>query len=208
VVYVTSPNNPTGTLVERDQILRVVERAQHALVLLDEAYADFAGTAFIGDRALARFPNVVIGRTFAKAYGLAGLRVGALIGQPSTLEPIRRVLPPYSVNAYAVAAIEAAFADVEYYGWYLGQVEESRALLGGALTRLGIRFWPSAANFVLAYFGDRSLSVVAALAQRGITVRDRSHDPGCAGCIRITAGIVEHTRACIVALEEVLCGGR
>jgi histidinol-phosphate aminotransferase len=208
VVYLTSPNNPTGTLVERDQILRVVERAQHALVLLDEAYADFAGTTFIGDRALARFPNVVIGRTFAKAYGLAGVRVGALIGQPSTLEPIRRVLPPYSVNAYAVAAIEAAFTDVEYYGWYLGQVEESRALLGGALTRLGIRFWPSAANFVLAYFGDRSLAVVAALAQRGITVRDRSHDPGCAGCIRITAGIVEHTRACIAALEEVLCGGR
>jgi histidinol-phosphate aminotransferase len=208
VVYLTSPNNPTGTLVEREQILRVVARASQALVLLDEAYADFARTTFIGDRALAAFPNVVVGRTFAKAYGLAGLRVGALIGHPSTLEPIRRVLPPYSVNAYAVAAIEAAFKDIDYYEWYLGQVDESRALLSGALSRLGVRLWPSAANFVLAHFGDRAAAIVAGLADRGITVRDRSHDPGCAGCVRITAGVVRHTHACIAALEEVLCGAR
>ena len=207
-VFLTSPNNPTGMLVDRAQLLQVIERAKHALVLLDEAYADFARTTFIGDRALARFPNVIVGRTFAKAYGLAGLRVGALVGHPSTLEPIRRLLPPYSVNAYAVAAVEAAFTDVDYYDWYLGQVDESRALLNAALSRLGVRVWPSAANFVLAYFGDRSPAVVAGLAERGVTVRDRSHDPGCAGCVRITAGVVAHTRACIAALEEVLCDAR
>jgi histidinol-phosphate aminotransferase len=206
ILYLTTPNNPTGTLVEKEQIVRVLERAPHVLVLLDEAYADFARTTFIGDRTLARFPNVVVGRTFAKAYGLAGLRVGALVGHPSTLAPIRRVLPPYSVNAYAVAAVEAAFKDVDYYEWYLGQVEQSRALLNGALSRLGVRCWPSAANFVLAYFGDRAAAVVSGLADRRITVRDRSHDPGCAGCVRITAGVVSHTEACIAALEEVLCG--
>jgi histidinol-phosphate aminotransferase len=134
--------------------------------------------------------------------------VGALIGQPATLEPIRRVLPPYSVNAYAVAAIQAAFEDLDYYGWYLGQVEESKALLYQALARLGVKFWPSAANFVLAYFGDRSTEVLAGLGTRGITVRDRSRDPGCEGCIRITAGVVPHTRACVAALEEVLCAAR
>ena len=114
-------------------------------------------------------------------------------------------MPPYSVNAYAVAAVEAAFKDVDYYNWYLGQVDESRALLNSALARLGIKVWPSAANFVLAYFGDRTPSVVAGLAERGITVRDRSHDPGCVGCVRITAGVVPHTHACIAALEEILC---
>ena len=203
-VFLTSPNNPTGMPVDRQQILQVIERAQDALILLDEAYADFASSTFIGDRDLARFPNVLVGRTFAKAYGLAGLRVGALIGSPASLEPIRRMLPPYSVNAYAVAAIEAAFTDVDYYNWYLGQVTESRALLNTALSRLRIKVWPSAANFVLAYFGERTPSIVAALAERGITVRDRSHDPGCVGCVRITAGVVSHTRACVAALEEVL----
>lgn len=208
VVFLTTPNNPTGVPVARHAVLRVAEHARHALVLVDEAYADFARTTFLADAALRALPNVVIGRTFAKAYGLAGLRVGALIGQPSALEPIRRVLPPYSVNAYAVKALQAAFEDLEYYEWYLRQVDESRALLSDALTRLGVKVWPSAANFVLAYFGDRSAAVLSGLAERGIIVRDRSQDPGCAGCIRITAGVVPHTRTCVAALEEVLCGAR
>lgn len=208
VVFLTTPNNPTGVLVPRDSILAIAERARHALVLVDEAYVDFSRTSLIGDPALTRLPHVVIGRTFAKAYGLAGLRVGALLGHPATLEPIRRVLPPYSVNAYAVAALEAAVQDRDYYDWYLVQVEESRRLLFDALSRLDVRFWPSAANFVLAYFGDRSADVLAGLAARGIAVRDRSRDPGCAGCIRITAGVVAHTNACIAGLEEVLCAAR
>jgi histidinol-phosphate aminotransferase len=208
VVFLTTPNNPTGVLVARNSILSIAERARHALVLVDEAYVDFSQTTLIGDAALAKLPNVLIGRTFAKAYGLAGLRVGALVGDPATLEPIRRILPPYSVNAYAVAALEAAIDDRDYYDWYLGQVDDSRRLLFDALSRLGVKFWPSAANFVLAYFGDRAPDVLAGLSARGITVRDRSHDPGCEGCIRITAGVVAHTEACIAALEEVLCGAR
>jgi histidinol-phosphate aminotransferase len=208
VVFLTTPNNPTGVLVARESILTIAERARQALVLVDEAYVDFSGNSLIGDPVLANLPNVVIGRTFAKAYGLAGLRVGALVGHPSTLEPIRRVLPPYSVNAYAVAAIEAAIQDRDYYDWYLREVAESRRFILDALSRLGVKSWPSSANFVLAYFGDRSTGVVNGLAERGITVRDRSHDRGCAGCIRITAGVVAHTRACIAALEEVLCAAR
>jgi histidinol-phosphate aminotransferase len=177
-------------------------------VLLDEAYADFDGQTFLNDADLRALRHVVIGRTFAKAYGLAGLRVGALIGHPDTMEPIRRVLPPYSVNAYAVAALHAALEDVEYYEWYRSQVQESRAILSAALARFGVKCWPSAANFVLAYFGDRSAAVLSGLLARGIAVRDRSRDPGCAGCIRITAGVVGDTRACVAALEEVLCAAR
>jgi histidinol-phosphate aminotransferase len=207
-VFLTTPNNPTGVLVPREAILAIAERARHALVLVDEAYVDFSGTSLVGDPAVGRLPNVIIGRTFAKAYGLAGLRVGALAGHPSTLESIRRVLPPYSVNAYAVAAIEAAIQDADYYDWYLREVAESRRLVFDALARLDVKFWPSSANFVLAYFGERSTEVIAGLAERGITVRDRSHDRGCAGCVRITAGVVAHTRACIAALEEVLCAAR
>jgi histidinol-phosphate aminotransferase len=194
--------------IARHEILQVAERARHALVLVDEAYADFGGTTLIGDKALADLPNVIVGRTFAKAYGLAGIRVGALVARPAEIEWLRRVLLPYSVNTYAVAALQAAFADLDYYDWYRGEVEQSRRLLSDALTRLGVKFWPSAANFVLAYFGERSAAVLAGLAARGIVVRDRSRDPGCAGCLRITAGVVSHTRACVAALEEVLCAVR
>jgi histidinol-phosphate aminotransferase len=207
-VFWTTPNTPTGVLVDRESILTIARRARHALVLVDEAYVDFAGTTLIGDSALGDLPNVVVGRTFAKAYGLAGLRVGALVGHPSALEPIRRVLPPYSVNACAVAAVEAAVQDRDYYDWYLGQVNESRRLLFEALSKLDVKFWPSAANFVLGYFGERAQDVLTGLAQRGVTVRDRSHDPGCEACIRITAGVVAHTKTCIAALEEVLCAAR
>ena len=209
IVFLTTPNNPTGVPVDRDALLRIAARASDALVLVDEAYADFAGSTLIGDAALAALPNVVIGRTFAKAYGLAGIRLGALVGRPDLIDVIRRrVLPPYSVNAYAVAAATAAFDDLEYYDWYLGQVQQSRRLLSEALTRLHVKHWPSAANFLLAYFGEHAPAVLSGLAGRGVTVRDRSADPGCQGCIRITAGIVEHTRQCVAALEEVLCAVR
>ena len=94
----------------------------------------------------------------------------------------------------------------DYFQWYLAQVRTSKTLLYEALGKAGIRFWPSDANFVLARFGDRASEVVNGLAARGVHVRDKSRDPACPGCIRITTGVVEHTQACIRALEEVLCG--
>jgi histidinol-phosphate aminotransferase len=155
---------------------------------------------------VAAVPNIFIGRTFAKAYGLAGLRAGVVIGDPPALEPLRRVVPPFSINACAAAALAAGLADEDYYQWYLAQVRASKSLLYAALGKAGIRFWPSEANFVLAHFGGRAPAVVAGLAARGVHVRDKSRDPACPGCVRITTGIVEHTQACVSALEEVLCG--
>jgi len=205
IIFLTNPNNPTGQLVARDAILGIADRAPHALVLLDEAYADFSGTSLIGDPEVDARPNIVIGRTFAKAYGLAALRVGVLVGSPATLKPIRRVTPPYSVNAAAAIALPAALADTQHYEAYLRETSESKQLLYGALDRLGIRYWPSAANFVLAHFGDNARTVIAGLAARNIHVRDKSSDHACAGCVRITTGVTAHTKACIQALEEVLC---
>jgi histidinol-phosphate aminotransferase len=208
LVFLTSPNNPSGQAIPRHALLRIVAHASHALVFLDEAYIDFGGASLLGDVVAGRFPNVIIGRTFAKAYGLAGLRAGALVGQPETLAPLRRVVPPFSMNVCAAAALPAALGDREHYAWYVAQVAQSRDLLQGALQRMGVRFWKSDANFVLAYFGDRAPAVIAGLAARGIVVRDRARAPGCAGCVRISAGVVEHTRAAISALEEVLCGAQ
>jgi histidinol-phosphate aminotransferase len=208
IIFITSPNNPTGISAPRDGILRIAAAATRAIVFVDEAYADFSGSSLIGDPALVERSNIVIGRTFAKAYGLAGLRCGALVAAPERLEVIRRALPPYSVSIATAVALPAALRDRAYYDWYLEQVRESKRLLYATFDRLDIPYWQSDANFVLARFGERAAEVCSQLALRGIYVRDRSKNPGCAGCVRITAGIVEHTRRCANALEEVLCAVR
>jgi histidinol-phosphate aminotransferase len=206
LLFLTSPNNPTGLSIPKGDVVGVARAAPHVRVLVDEAYADFAGVTLIGDPDVAALPNVFIGRTFAKAYGLAGVRAGAVIGDTRALQSLRRIVPPFSLNICATVALAAGLADVDYYEWYLGQVRASKALLYAALSTAGVRFWPSDANFVLAHFGDRARAVVDGLAARGVHVRDKSRDPACLGCIRITTGVVEHTAACIRALEEVLCG--
>lgn len=206
IVFITSPNNPTGITVPRANILAVAARAPGATIFVDEAYADFSGLTLIGDPAMDAHPNIVVGRTFAKAYGLAAIRAGALIGAPAALAPIRRVVPPYSLNVAAALAIPAALRDHTHYEWYLGEVRESKRLLYEALDRFGVAFWQSDGNFVLARFGQSSRSVIEGLMSRGIHVRDRSKDRGCEGAVRITAGVVAHTRECIHAIEEALCG--
>jgi histidinol-phosphate aminotransferase len=207
VVFLTNPNNPTGVAMPLEAI-RVVARAvpSDAVVFVDEAYAEFAGTSFIPE--LSQFPNVVVGRTFSKAFGLAGLRIGCLVGAPSTLDPIRRAIPVYSVSIAAVAAIHAALDDLDHLHDYLRQVDESKALLYAACDRLGLGYVKSRSNFVLVRAGDRTDALVQGAFDRGIYIRDRSTEPGCAGCIRIAAGIVQHTTRCIEVMEEVLCAAR
>jgi histidinol-phosphate aminotransferase len=203
IVFVTNPNNPTGVPVPRDAIKAVSRRLPPgAIVFLDEAYVDFSGDTFIPE--LGAFPNVIVGRTFSKAYGLAGLRVGALVGDPARLDPLRRVIPVYSVNIAAVVALQAALEDRAYVADYVRQVEASRSLLYEACDRIGLEYWKSAANFVLVRTGDRTAALVAGAEARGIYLRDRSNEPGCAGCVRITTGIVEHTRRVIAVMEAVL----
>jgi histidinol-phosphate aminotransferase len=206
LLFLTSPNNPTGLLIPREEILRIAAAAPHVLVFLDEAYADFAGVSMVGDADAAALPNLIVGRTFAKAYGLAGLRAGVVTGHPKTIDRLKRVVPPFSLNACVTAALCAALEDREYYDWYLAQVDESKQLLYAALRKWNVPFWESAANFVLVRIGDKARKVVEQLGSAGIHVRDRSNDPASRGCIRITTGVVEHTTACIRILEEVLCG--
>jgi len=204
VVYLTNPNNPTGVATPFGAIRTIARRVpKETLVFVDEAYAEFAGETFIPD--LAAFPNVVVGRTFSKAFGLAGLRIGCLVGAPEALEPIQQAVPVYSVNIAAAVGVQAALADNAHLQRYLRQVAESKTLVYRACDRLGLKYWTSGANFVLVRAGDRTAELVQAAAERGIYIRDRSTEPGCAGCIRVSTGIVEHTRRFIEVMEEVLC---
>lgn len=207
LVFLTNPNNPTGQCISRDAIRQIIQRVPpQAVVFVDEAYADFAPESFVDE--IDRHPNVVIGRTFAKAHGLAGLRIGALIAAPAHLDPMRRIVPPYSLNVCAVAALGAALADVEHVRRYLAEVAESKQLLYATCDRLGLEYWPSAANFVLVRTGGQTARLLEGLAARRIFIRDRSDAPGCEGCVRITTGVVAHTRQLIAAMEEILCDGR
>jgi len=207
VVFLTNPNNPTGVGMPLDAIRTVAGAVPPgAIVFVDEAYAEFSGVSFLPD--LARFPNVIVGRTFSKAFGLAGIRIGCMVGDPATMYPIRQAVPVYSVNIAAVAAVQAALQDLDHLNGYLGQVAESKRLLYEACDRLGLKYWRSLSNFVLVCAGDRTDAIVKGAFAKQIYLRDRSTEPGCAGCLRMATGIVEHTRRAIAVMEEILCAAR
>jgi histidinol-phosphate aminotransferase len=148
-------------------------------------------------------PNLYVARTFSKAYGLAGLRIGILIGPCEQMPMVRRVSSPYSVNSVALAVLPTALGDDKFLTTYVSQVRAGRQRLQRELTQAGIQWWPSEANFVLMKIGERHREFVAAMRQRGILVRDRSADPGCDGCVRITLGTTQQTDQLLLALREV-----
>jgi histidinol-phosphate aminotransferase len=205
IVFLTNPHNPSGGLTPLEDIRRFASRIAPVILFVDEAYADFSGVTLIHGSALDASPNLVVGRTFSKAYGLAGLRAGAVVAAPQTIAALREVVPPYALNAWATAALPVAIADREYRDWYLAESAESRRLLADACKRLRLETWPSAANFVLIRLGPRVRQVVRELQARHIVVRDRSDEAGCEGCIRATAGLVDETQRLIAALEELVC---
>lgn len=203
VIYLTDPNNPTGLGIPRGAVEAIASAAPRALLLVDEAYADFSGRTLIGP-LLDRHRNLIVGRTFAKAQGLAALRVGALIAHPETLDRLRQIQLPFSVNICAITALSVALEDRSYLDWYVAQANASKALVYDFCRAHGLTFWPSEANFVLMRVGDDAPAITAALAAKQVLVRDKHTSPGCAGCIRLTTGVLEHTRQALTALEDIL----
>src|SRR5262249_32530714 len=147
LIAIANPNSPTGRTVPREAILKVIERAPGAMVLVDEAYYHFYGYTVLD--LIERVPNLVVTRTFSKAYGLAGLRLGMLAAQENQMRWMRRMISPYSVNGIALACLPAALDDEDYLQWYVGEVLQGRDIFAQALQRLGVFYWPSEANFIL-----------------------------------------------------------
>lgn len=203
VIYLVDPNNPTGQLLPGDAAEVLAALAPQAVVFVDEAYADFSGRTLIGP-ALDRHANLVVGRTFAKGHGLAGLRIGALVAQPSTIARLRRAIPPFNVNVAAITALDAALDDDEYLRSYVAEAARSRRAIEAFCDQRGLTYWPSAGNFVLVRVGLTAADVTRELAARGIDVRDKSAAPGCGGCLRLTAGLETHTRQLLSAMEDIL----
>jgi histidinol-phosphate aminotransferase len=202
LIAVANPNNPTGAAVACDVLLQVARAAPQAAVLVDEAYFEFHGETIVN---FSTWPeNLFVARTFSKAYGLAGLRIGILAGDAGQMSMVRRVASPYNVNAVALAVLPEALRDQEYIQRYVAEVLRGRDVLEQELGTLGLHYWPSRANFVLLRVGPAHAEFIQALRERGILVRDRNSDPGCEGCVRLTVGAFEHTRILIAALRDVV----
>lgn len=199
LIAIANPNNPTGAVAPAADLQRIARSAPDAALLVDEAYFEFYGQSMLAQRN--ELSNLFVARTFSKAYGLAGLRIGVLIGDAEQMRAVRRVSSPYNVNAVALACVPEAVSDQAYIQKYVREVRDSRGRLERALGVHGVQFWPSEANFVLARVGEAS-SFVEHMRRRGILVRDRSNDHGCDGCVRITLGPREHADRLLTALQE------
>ena len=202
VVAIANPNSPSGSVATRAQIVEIARRAPHAVVLVDEAYFHFHRETVVD--LIGTVPNLVVARTFSKAYGLAGLRLGLLAGRVELMRWVRRVLSPYSVNSLALACLPPALEDTVYLDWYVGEVLAARADFESALDQAGVRRWPSHANFILIEIGARHAEFVRLMRAAGVLVRDRSSDPGCDGRVRITIGTREQMSRAAAALNETL----
>jgi histidinol-phosphate aminotransferase len=202
IFFLANPNNPTGNVLEPAQLRRILKAAGKTLVVVDEAYFEYSGVTILP--WIRRHTNLVVTRTFSKAAGLAGLRIGCIFAARELAAGFRKAQSPYPVN---IAALVAARAAVRYRADMrrtLREFRRNRAELRRGLKRLGIRFFPSAANFILLNLGDRAKSVVASLARAGTLIRDRSSDFGGEGYVRITVGTFAQTRRVLSQLKESL----
>ncbi|WP_200954814.1 MULTISPECIES: histidinol-phosphate transaminase [unclassified Lysobacter] len=222
LVYVANPNNPTGTWFGREALRAFLAKVpSETIVVMDEAYAEMAdvqgrtsaagggmpGAADAPDFAsavelLAAYPNLVVTRTFSKAYGLAGLRVGYLLAAPGLVAVMERLRESFNVNGPALAACEAALGDEAHLASACARNAEQRAALSAALSERGLRVFPSQTNFVLVEFGADTARIEAALIARGVVLRPMG-GYGLGDCLRITVGDADENRRLLAALDAV-----
>jgi histidinol-phosphate aminotransferase len=202
VFFLPNPNSPTGNLLTKPELRRILKAAPRTMVVIDEAYFEFSGVTVIP--WIRRYANLIVTRTFSKTCGLAGLRLGCIYTNRALAATMRKAQSPYPVNAAALAAAEAAMADRAFIARTVREVKQSRTEFARELAKLGVKCFPSAGNFVLAYFGQRAKRIVAELARKGILVRDRSSDFGGEGYVRVTLGTMAQTRRLLRELKREL----
>jgi histidinol-phosphate aminotransferase len=199
MIVITNPHNPTGLVVDRGDILRVVEAAPDVAVLVDEAYFDFYGQTLMDQ--IGQIPNLFVARTFSKAYGLAGMRIGVLAGVAEQIGTLRRVIPPFNINAFAVECLKEALEDRQFVADYVNQVRCTREWLQEQLGKMGLKCWPSYTNFLLVDFGEQRQKVLDTMTANGIALRER---PDCPGCIRISIGTQPEMERMFSVLKKMI----
>jgi histidinol-phosphate aminotransferase len=198
-ILISNPNNPTGTGIGTETIETILKHAPRAAVLLDEAYYEFCGVTALP--LIVRYRNLFVSRTFSKAYGLAGLRIGCLFSQEDNVKFLHKAQSPYSVNILAAVAARAGVGDPDFVRDFVRQAILARDLLYAGFEKRGIPFYASQGNFVLFNVGNASIAIRDGLSLRGVLVRDRSYE--IAGCVRVTAGTPAQVGRFFAALDEV-----
>jgi len=198
-VLISNPNNPTGTGTQVAALRKILEKADYAPVLIDEAYYEFSGVTMLP--LLDEYSNLFVSRTFSKIYGMAAMRCGCLFSQSANMAYARKAQSPYSVNSLAAMAVRIAVQDQTFVEEYVLEVLTARELLYVGLERLNIPYIKSQANFVLFQVGDRAIELRDDLRQRGVLVRDRSYE--LAGCLRVTVGTRDQIRRFLDELEQI-----
>jgi histidinol-phosphate aminotransferase len=185
VLFLCNPNNPTGTLLKKATIETILKVATHTAVVLDEAYVEFSGVTVVP--WVQKYPQLFVARTFSKAAGLAGLRLGAVIACAESLAILYRATAPFPVNIAAVTAAEAAVGDPKTMKRYVRDILRMRAWFENELHKINVKTYPSAGNFLLADFGPGGPEMCRRLAAQGFLLRERSKEIG-PGFVRISIG--------------------
>jgi histidinol-phosphate aminotransferase len=205
-VFVGTPHNPTGTICDKDDLERMLDGLPgNVLLVWDEAYCEYVDDPSYPDSIpyLDRYPNLIVLRTFSKAYGLAGLRVGYGMADPQVVDFLERVRPPFNVNRLALVAASAALDDDGHLQKTRALNSEGRLYLDKELKRLGLDPVPTQANFILFRFDHVTESLSERLLERGIIVRD-GVSLGYPGYIRMTIGTPDQNRIVMKAIEELI----
>ena len=206
VVFVANPNNPTGTWVSQSALIGFLEQLpDHLVVVLDEAYIEYnRGTGFAdGLKLLARFPRLIVLRTFSKIYGLAGIRVGYGVADPQIIEFLNRVREPFNVNSLALVAAEAALDDGDHLQRSLALNQRGMVQLARGIEQLGLETIPSKGNFLAVDLGRAAVPVYEGMLRRGVIVRPVGNYQ-MPNHLRITVGRQADNRRCLAALAEAL----
>ena len=209
VVFIANPNNPTGTLLAADALHAFLKSVpEQVVVVLDEAYGEFLDASLQAPSVawLAEFPNLVLTRTFSKAYGLAGLRVGYALAQPDVAGMLNRVRQPFNVNSLALTAAAAALSDAEFIAESKRVNDTGMAQLTQGVRAMGLEYIPSFGNFVcvkVGSAGNPANNVFQALLKRGVIVRPVSNY-GMPEYLRVSIGLPEQNARFLAALGEIL----
>ncbi|WP_161887803.1 histidinol-phosphate transaminase [Pontibacter russatus] len=199
IIFICTPNNPTGNAIAPESIEQVL-RNFNGLVVLDEAYIDFSDSPSWTTR-LAEFPNLVVLQTFSKAWGMAGLRLGLAFASAELIAVLDKIKPPYNINEATQELALKALTQTEALKDMVEEIVQERALLMQALPDLPAveKVFPSDANFILVQVRDAN-GLYTYLLDKGIVVRNRSSLPGCEGCLRITVGTLEENQRLLQAI--------
>lgn len=206
LVCITNPNNPTGTFLTKTELAAFLARVpKQVLVVLDEAYTEYVAEDERHPSIdwLAQYPNLIVSRTFSKAYGLAGLRVGYMVAHPELIGVLNRVREPFNCNSLALAAAEAALGDEAYLSEAVELNRREMVRYEAFFQQRGLRYIPSRANFITLDLQRDAAPVYEALLREGVIVRPIA-GYGLPTCLRISIGLEHENQRCIEALAKVL----